>query len=444
MNVRKPPVGRSRVKSRRVRIIQCVAALIVLASGRTVEARSSNAVSVFHCAFGDDWDVNYDGWPDRWERKVGPDYPHYVNVGIQDDEEVAGKKCLRIDLDGAAAAVASPPIRVMSRFSYVFEAQLKNENLNRSAVVISLNFCDSTGKVLQSEKTEPVSTLNGWQTVRIGPVEPRDAGIDHAVLELAVIRGNKGDLKGRVSLADLWLERLPRIDVSTNNSCNVYSDGNDVEVKCALSGIRERDPEVDFELLDASNQLLQSKQFRLNGQLIVNRASHGSGHAEGTDEPDGYEGTIRWQPKIPDFGFYRVVVRMKGTESAAATAGEAENSLGSRTVDLVVVPPLDMPRHGEFGWTLPDADQPLSFQDLSRLLPQVGISWAKVPVWFDASDQRRGDELIRFVELLGASNIDVVGIIDSPPNKATKTGRQLRDMSIADILSQDSSTWSAA
>ena len=74
-----------------------------------------------------------------------------------------------------------------------------------------------------------------------------------------------------------------------------------------------------------------------------------------------------------------------------------------------------MPRRGEFGWTLPEGDEPLSFQDLSRLLPQVGINWVKVPVWFDANDPRRGDELIRFVELLGASNIDVVGIIDRPP-----------------------------
>ena len=63
------------------------------------------------------------------------------------------------------------------------------------------------------------------------------------------------------------------------------------------------------------------------------------------------------------------------------------------------------------------AIEPLSFQDLSRLLPQVGINWVKVPVWFDANDPRRGDELIRFVELLGASNIDVVGIIDRPPAK---------------------------
>ncbi len=103
-----------------------------------------------------------------------------------------------------------------------------------------------------------------------------------------------------------------------------------------------------------------------------------------------------------------------------------------------------MPRHGEFGWTLPDGDRPLSFQDLSRLLPKVGINWVKVPLWFDASNPRRGDELIRFVELLGASNIDVVGIIDRPPTQAATAVRPHRPTSIADVLSQDSATWRAA
>ena len=75
---------------------------------------------------------------------------------------------------------------------------------------------------------------------------------------------------------------------------------------------------------------------------------------------------------------------------------------------------------------------------LSRLLPQVGINWVKVPVWFDANDPRRGDELIRFVELLGASNIEVVGIIDRPP-AGGEAGRPLgsRELPIAELLSHD-------
>ena len=237
-------------------VILCAvfAALILSVNVVAEEARHPDAVPVFQCTFGDDWDVNYDGWPDRWVRKTGSGLPHYVNIAIQEDATAVGHKCLQIDLDGASAEVESPPIRVMPRFSYVFEAQLKNTGLKYSTAVITLNFCDSNGRVLQTAKTEPFSVTNGWQAIRLGPVEPRDPAINRVVIGLAVQRSSKGDLQGRVSLADVWLGRLPRIDVSTNNACNVYTQLDGVEVQCALSGIREQNPEIDFQLLDGATR----------------------------------------------------------------------------------------------------------------------------------------------------------------------------------------------
>src|SRR5688572_7003310 len=116
-------------------------------------AAEDDAVSVYHCTFGEESDVNFDGWPDNWVRKTGLQYPHYVKIGIQDDASSPGKRFLQFDLDGAAAAVSSPPIRVLSRFSYVFEVLLKTENLKHTEVVITLDFCDSAGHVLISESS---------------------------------------------------------------------------------------------------------------------------------------------------------------------------------------------------------------------------------------------------------------------------------------------------
>jgi hypothetical protein len=433
----------SEIRNPKLAAVICVLTAWMILPGHVTasEVRHADAVTVFHCTFGEDWDVNYDLWPDRWVRKTGLDYPHYVNMQIEDDADAANHKCLKIDLDGAAAAVCSPPIRVMSRFSYVFDAQLKNDGLAHSSVVLTLDFCNSSGKVLQTERSEPYSSTKGWQLVQLGPIEPHDPSVDRVVLGLQVVQGGKGDLQGHVSLADVWLARRPRIDVSTNNPCNVYKDLNSVAVRCELSGIRERDPEIHFQLLDAANNELASQNLRFNGQLIVNKADRTTELKDGGETPDGYEGVVTWQPKIPDYGFYRVMVRMLSSESSG-THTEAERELGRRTVDLAVVPPLTMPRRGEFGWTLPDGDHPLAFQDLSRLLPEVGINWVKAPVWFDASDPHRGDELIRFVELLGASNIDMVGIIDRPPTKPAAGARATRDASIADVLTQEPSVWS--
>jgi hypothetical protein len=438
----KPPFGRKLRAVKRRAAVAVFVALILAACAAAEEARHPDAVPVFRCAFGDDWDVNYDTWPDRWVRKTGSEYPHYVSIAIQEDPTAAGKKCLRIDLDGAAAAVVSPPIRVMPRFRYVFDAQLKNSGLKHSTVIATLDFCDSTGRVLQTEISDPLSVTDGWQPIQIGPVDLDDPAISRAVIALKIQRGSKGDLQGQVSLANVLLRRLPRIHVSTNNACNVYTELDGVEIQCMLSGIKEMNPEIDFQLLDGANNELQREHFPLPGRLIVDDPSRSAEVSDGGEGRECYEGTIKWRPKIPDYGFYRVVVLMKSSQ--AQSSSEAEKRLGSSTVDLVVAPPLPLPRRGEFGWTLPEGDRPLTFQDLSRLLPHVGINWVKLPLWFDANNPRRGDELIRFVELLGASNIDVVGIIDRPPNQRTTAGRTRRPTSIAEVLSQDSSTWAAS
>ena len=99
----KPQAARPRAKW------AVVAALILSAQATASDVRHPDAVPVFRCQFGDDWDVNYDGWPDRWVRKTGAGYPQYVNIAIQDDATSVGHKCLQIDLDGAAAAIVSPP-----------------------------------------------------------------------------------------------------------------------------------------------------------------------------------------------------------------------------------------------------------------------------------------------------------------------------------------------
>src|SRR5437870_210096 len=114
----------SGIRNPQLRACFCVlfSSLILMDAAAAGEGRPSDAVTVFHCRFGDEWDVNYDRWPDRWERKTGPNYPHYVSMQITEDAAAPGGKVLKAMLDGAAAAVATPPIRVMSRFSYLFEA----------------------------------------------------------------------------------------------------------------------------------------------------------------------------------------------------------------------------------------------------------------------------------------------------------------------------------
>jgi hypothetical protein len=412
------------------------------ASGGDGGDRPADAIEVFHCAFDDAWDVNYDKWPDRWVRKTGPDYPYYVGVEIADEEEASGGRGLKFSLDGASASVSSPPIRVMSRFSYLLIAKVRLNNVKHSDVSVTIDFFDSSGELLQTHRGRVKSLSNGVHRIRLTSIDPDSELIDRAVIRLDVERGQRGDLKGVVLLEDVWLARLPRITVTTNSPFNVYHLREETVIRCELSGIRERDPEIRFQLLDASSKELHGDSVHLDGRLITEDTKKASDIVDGIGDnsPKGYEGVTEWRPKVPGPGFYSVAVKMLSSDESG-TQSDEQREMDSRMIWLSVVPPLPMPSEGDFGWTLPNADEALSFQDLARLLPMVGINWVKVPAWYDASDSQRGDEIIRFVEMLGASNVEVVGIINRPAAESDFGQRMSRDASIADWLSSDSSLW---
>jgi hypothetical protein len=320
-------------------------------------------------------------------------------------------------------------------------ARVKLSSVVRSDVTLTVDFYDPAGKLLQTQQTSVTPNSDGWHTVRITSIDPKDPSIDRAVISLTARRGSKGDLKGRVSLSDVWLARLPRIGVSTNCPFNVYSDPKDVVINCELSGIRERDPEIRFQLMDASSKELHGGSVHLDGRLIVEDTKRASDIVDGIgNTPAGYEGTTAWRPKIPGYGFYSVNVKMLSSDASGKHSDE-QREMDSRVIWLAVVPPLAMPAQGDFGWSLPDSDHPLAFPQLTQLLPLTGVNWVKLPAWYDATDTQRGDEIIRFVEMLGASNIEVVGMIDRPPTGSEAAQRIGRDATAADLLTMDPSVW---
>lgn len=423
-----------------------VTSIVTAVATAASEVRHEGATEIFHCPFDrETWDVNYDGWPDRWERLSGPQYPHYVNFEIRHKPESTSGNMLHIGLDGAGAAISSPPIRVLPRFMYVLEARLRMEKTENTPLVVTLSFYDAKGHLLDSHESEPIRRTRGWEKLHLGPISLTNPLIDRAVIGIKATSERQGDLEGEIWIDDVWLARLPRMTVRTNNPFNVYTNKDDVVVVCELSGIRERDPEVRFQLLDEMSKPLNGDigdSLRLNGKLIVEDSKKFSDIVDGFgDKPAGFEGTTSWKPPLPDYGYYRIAVRMLSNDPKRGATDE-EREMYRREVTVAVVPPLVAPNEGEFGWTLPHADHPHSFSQLTQLLPKVGINWVKFPAWYDPNDPERGDEIVHFAELLGASNIDVVGMLVAPPETSEAYDHFDPTQSIASMfLNVDPAYW---
>jgi len=252
--------------------------IVAVAPDPPIEARYPEAVTVFHCSFDGSWDEDFDQWPDRWTRRRGQGFPHYVSIKIDRQPSPQGEECLRIELDGGAAAAYSPPIEIDPLFGYVLEGYLKAEGLNYDRAYFSVTLLDQQRQRLETFYCEKVRQTPGWQKFRLGPISPASDDARLAVIGLhvqpeaptghrsgtmrsmvGVVTGaelwshwSREDLKGVVCFADIWLGRLPRLALNTTGAYNYFDQAEQVEVNCVASGLfdPEATPRVSFQLED--------------------------------------------------------------------------------------------------------------------------------------------------------------------------------------------------
>ncbi len=426
-------------------LVSLVAAWLLLLAP-TASARFVSNTAIFATSFGEDADANYDLWPDHWQRETSPEYPHYTRIQIADDPTAENGRSLQIEFDGGGAHLSTPAIPILPKFGYKIYVRAKAANLKYTTARLIIELQNRKQEQVQVEVSEPIVSNGKWHKVELRSVRPNSDEIDRAVIYLDAPRGRRGDLQGTLAIDQIILERLPSMVVKTSNPYNVYNDFKEVKVECTLSGIREQNPDIRFQLLDATSREIRGKSHtaQLEGRLIVEdsfRADEIVGNIG--NRPSGYEGTTYWTPNIEDYGFYRIRVEMlrEHHHEAAEELSDYERQLEERVITLAVLPKLPRPSHGEFGWTLPTADEPLSFDILADLLPKVGVHWVKMPVWYPVQDRPRGEEIIRFAERTSAAGIEVIGILDNlrldsherrDPNAATD---------IADLLLTDPSFW---
>ena len=100
--------------------------------------------------------------------------------------------------------------------------------------------------------------------------------------------------------------------------------------------------------------------------------------ASGAIDLASMQRTFRLRPKIDRTGFYRIRARLSGGDGLQV----------ERSLNLAVVDNTASISNGEFGWSLPGGEQPLSQAELLKLVSQVGVARVKFPVWADGEDNR--------------------------------------------------------
>ena len=474
-----------------------LAMLILVASeAAPAEDRYPAAVQIFHCDFGESWDANYDLWPEGWSRKRGPKFPLFLDAKVEDDAALSAARRLTFKLDGSGVAAFSPPITVGPLFSYVLEAKLKTEGLVHDRAFLSVTFYDHNRKPLETFYSDRIGVSDRWTKLRVGPIASTNELVGYAAIGLHLEPTEQEDLTGSASFADVWLGRVPRMTVTADSACSVYLAGAQPTISCRVSGVEDREPSVRFELLDVYGNAVHRADEKLAGkmtrvslsvqrdsaaseEIAAPKASHpphaeasaaeavssnklrsprliiGSGSrisrlaelqprtvdAKGlqpkqnsADESSNLEvfvGEVNWTPKIPDVGFYWVRVTMQGGTGV----------VHQREVPLALIRKEQLQASGEFGWTLPNGEGPLSLPALLEVISQVGIHSLKFPVWCGASESSRLDRLVWFAERLQLHGIELVGLLDQPPPEVVEKFGAGELLSPARVFSAEPDVW---
>ncbi len=391
------------------------------------------AIEVFHCGFDSSCDANFDAWPDGWTRRRGPGYPGYVKIQMQPAATSLDKNALRVDLNGGGAAVFTPPIPVESHFSYVLEVYLRTEGLQYDKAYLSLTFLDSEKYPLATYNSKKMVATNGWKKILLGPIAPPSNKTLSALIGLHVEPHGGEDLNGSIDFAEIWLGRLSRMDLKTNQAYNLIHGPTKVQVTCTVSGSFDRHPDVTFELLDVFGASLarQSSKLAETADSLKAEPPQNASPAAATES----EKTLfaAWEPPLPGPGFYKVQAEMK----------EQATVIQRRELTLAVIQPRRAAAWGEFGWSLPQGGSPIPLAKLTTLLTQAGINWVKYPLWCgEENSDKILDQFLAFGERLDAEGVELVGLLNEPPEPVSELFDRQNAPSAAEIFSLDAKLWS--
>ena len=413
--------------------------MFVLGGEPPREAHYPGASEVYRSTFDADQDQDYDGWPDGWTRRHCPGFPRYVRIQIDEQSPPSGGRCLRVDLDGGAAAAYSPSIPASPLAAYVLEGYVRTTGLQHDHASLSLTFVGQDRKNLGIFVSQAVVSTQGWQKLRLGPVLP-DADATSVIVGLHVDpEADAEDLRGSVSFGGIWLGRLPQMTLAAaavrrgkpaSAQANLFAHPSTIEITCFTTGLVAPAAEIVFRLEDAGGHELSrsAQQIALTGGNLDakgrpvgkvetvpivrapfdehgRRKGDGPGPAEHVGAPDGQTASVAWRPPIFRPGFYRVSAEL-------AAGGQPVRQV---EVTLAVLEPQRVPAQSEFGWSLPRGDQPLSLGPLGTLVCQAGIRWVKYPLWCGGAVKPPIEPLVGFCDRLNAEGMAMVGMAGPPP-----------------------------
>ena len=410
----------------------CLVFLIVATTtAAPIEGHYPSAKEIFFAKFAETDDRDYDGWPDHWTRRQGPGFPRFNKIRLTSEKTPSGGTALEMVLDGGGTVACSPRLPVSVLYDYVLEADIKTPRLENDCTYLSLSILDEKGRTVETYFSPKLRRTENWTRLRLGPVSPMTPSTHTAAIGLHVEPLAKADIHATVLFSNIWLGRLPRMSLVTDNPSRIYRDPAQATVTATITGLPDPDGKMAFELTDVLGATIARETKPLDITTVTAKSPDSKTPAK--DQTVGRIGSATWSPPALGLGYYQLRAELVGHDSDALR----------RDAALVVLRPKHNSTGGEFGWSLSHDDRQRPLPELSSLLIQSGIHWVKYPLWLDrTAAPSLVPPLLTFLEEMSLHGIEVVGVLDQPPDELLARFDAARTPSAADVFNARPDVWS--
>jgi len=395
--------------------------LIVAAADEPIETRYAGAVPLYSCDFEEASDDDFDGWPQNWVRRRGPGYPHFLQLKIAREPAPQGAYCFKLNLDGAAAAVTSPPQPFDAGNEYVAEVFVKTTGLVHDEGYLAFRFLDEKKQVVETHACPRFRKVDDWTKVRLGPFSSDNPAVKFVDLEVHLGPTKVADLRGSLAIDDVWIAQLPRKSFGGGRPFNVFPVGEPVELSLTLTGLDEPSVRAELRLHD------------LEGREVWTEERTSKFDERRPRDPRQFV----WQPQLPGVGHYQGLITVYGKQGL----------IQEEATSVAVVEPLETLRGSEpapsasFGWSIVDPKHLPHHDELHTLLHVTGVRRLKYPVWYDpVASPEASIKLKKFIERLNVQGIGVIGTL-TPQIAALDALYGAEGISAAQVFRQERSQW---
>jgi hypothetical protein len=453
----------------------------------TTQAQENGLEVIKRWDFGSADDIKGSGWPDRWTRRTGIEYPKYLEIKIskaasseEERQEIdqwrrlyAQLKLgwerkslpwnitpertpleldelleatilnpfLEVRMDGGKAEISSPFLTIEPDSVYGIScsilAECESRDFEAAAV---LRICDSQKSILFEQTTAAVDHSRGWVAVSADTQYPYNRDVSYAQVALIVTPKSPDAFRGRFCFDSVNVTRAPRLSLNVDKSSRIYRVGESIKTDCNAIGMATLQNHVELVLSNQDGVTI-ARSVR---QLERDHNANGSSPVLVTTNTSDKEankpyssGHTTWTLPELEPGYYEIHTQLQRSIKR-----------NSSLKQQIVVLPRDSSYiiNSQLGWAVKDDTRPYEALDtdlLVEILREAGIGKLKIPIWTNSREPIQLEKLLTRIERIQNAGITSVGVIASPPSglrslfalaRGAGTGGFLEDWTVAQAL----------